>query len=112
MVSRELVVSEGQEADVQRVFGQGGIWSELLEKAVGHLSSELICKSKVEKRYQAFDYWTSHWEFERFREKHQAELERFAQWVTNEGLLEREIFLGAYYRDEPGPDEGTDIVPA
>jgi hypothetical protein len=112
VVGRELVVSEGREADVLRIFGLDGIWSELLGKAAGYLSSELIYKSKVERRYWTFDYWTSHREFEFFREKHQAELERFAQWVANEGLLEREVFLGAYYKDEPGPDEGTDIVPA
>jgi len=105
-----LVASEGRESDVERVFGATGIWSELLGKAAGYLGSELICKSRAERRYQALDYWTSHWEFEWFRERRQADCERFAHLVASEGLLEREVFLGAYYVDESGSD--GDIVPA
>lgn len=106
-----MVAGEGREGDLKRVFGPNGSWSDLLGKAAGYLGSELVCKSRRERRYRAFDYWTSHWEFEFFREAHQKELERFTEWVMNDCLLEKEIFLGAYYRDEPEPDEGTDIVP-
>ncbi len=56
------------------------------------MGSELICKSKAQRRYRAFDFWTSHWEFEWFRERCQADCERFA------------------HVDESGSDE--DIVPA
>jgi len=107
-----LVASEGREGDVERVFGPAGIWSELLGKAAGYLGSELTCKSRTERRYRACDSWTSHWEFEWFRKQHQLDCERFAQLVASEGLLEREIFLGAYYVNESGPDDETDIVPA
>jgi len=110
VVSRELVASEGREGDVERIFGPTGIWSELLGKAAGYLGSELICKSKRERRYGAFDFWTSHWEFEWSRERCRVECERFAQLIAGEGLLEREVFLGAYYGNEPGDEE--DIVPA
>jgi hypothetical protein len=110
VVSRELVACEGRESDIERLFGPTGIWSELLGKAAGYLGSELICESRRESRYRAFDFWISHWEFEWFRERHQRECERFAQLVASEGMLEREIFLGAYYEDEPGDD--TEIVPA
>jgi hypothetical protein len=105
-----LIANEGREGDVERVFGPAGIWSELLGKAAGFLGSELTCKSRTERRYRACDSWTSHWEFEWFRKRRQVDCERFVQLVASEGLLEREIFLGAYYVNEPGSDE--DIVPA
>jgi hypothetical protein len=110
VVSRELVAAEGREGDVRRIFGPTGIWSELLGRAAGYLGSELICQSRRDRRYRARDFWTSHWEFEWFRERHQRECERFAELIASERILEREIFLGAYYEDEPGDE--TDIVPA
>ncbi len=110
MVSRKLVAAEGCEGDIERLFGPAGIWSELLGKAAGYLGSELICESRKERCYRASDFWTSHWAFEWFREQRQRDCERFAQLVASEGMLEREVFLGAYYVDEPGDE--TDIVPA
>jgi hypothetical protein len=104
-----LVAAEDREADVERVYGSSGIWSELLSRADGYLGSELICESKVQRRYLAFDYWTSHFEFEAFRVKHQVALERFTELLVFEGLLQREVFLGSYY--ESDSDEGSDIVP-
>jgi hypothetical protein len=95
---------------VEKVFGSSGIWAELLGKAKGYLGSELVLESKTERLFRAFDYWTSHLEFQAFRAAHQFERDRFAQLVWFEGLLEREVFLGSYY--ESDSDEGTDIVPA
>ena len=74
------------------------------------MGSELVLESKVERLYTAFDYWTSHSQFETFRRTYQMECERFAQLVWFEGLLEKEVFLGSYY--EEGPDDESDIVPA
>jgi hypothetical protein len=82
----------------------------LLGKAKGYLGSALVSESKVERLYAAFDYWTSHIEFEAFRATYKVECERFAELVAFEGLLEKEVFLGSYY--ESDSDEGTDIVPA
>ena len=95
--------------DLERVYGSSGIWSELLSRAYGYLGSELVSESKTERQYLAFDYWTSHVEFETFRVKYQVAVERFTELVAFEGLLQREVFLGSYY--ESDSDGGTDIVP-
>jgi hypothetical protein len=109
-VSRQLIAAPGREADVEKIYGSSGLWSELLSRAEGYLGSELVCESRARGEYVAFDYWMSHLEFEAFRSEYRAECERFAQLVAFEGLLEQEVFLGSYY--EGDSDEGTDIVPA
>jgi hypothetical protein len=110
VVARELIAVDGREGDVERVYGSSGIWSELLSRAEGYLGSEVIAQSRAQRRYLASDYWTSHFDFESFRAQYRRECERFAELVAFEGLLEKENFLGSYYK--PDPDEGADIVPA
>ena len=110
MIARELIAAENREVDVEKVFGPDGIWAELVANGEGYLGSEVVCESRLERRYRAFDYWVSHLAFESFRRARQFELEQFAKLIATEGLLAKESFLGAYY--EPDIDEGTDIVPA
>jgi len=66
------------------------------------LKSELYRDSDERSRYEVFDYWRSHEDFEDCRQERQQEIERF-RLLFLDGLIEREAFLGGFYED--GPDE-------
>jgi len=68
----------------------------------------MACESQAG-RYRVRDFWSWHRAFEIFREKFQAEHERFEQLISAEGLVERQQFLGAYYVSEGG--DGDDLFP-
>ncbi len=107
---REFWVSAGREDDFERVFGESGIWPELLGRSKQYLDTTLRQESKVERRYKIFDFWQSHKGFEEFRERYQADCERFSLLVLSEGLVEREAVLGSFYSTGSDWDEGTDLV--
>jgi hypothetical protein len=91
------------------MFGPGGIWEELVVKA-GSLGSKLDRISKAEGRYQVWDRWTSHLDFERFRQSSKTEIERISEFIAREDWLIREVFLGSFYEDDPGDENG--LAPA
>jgi hypothetical protein len=62
------------------------------------------CESASERRYRVRDCWTAHRWFEVFREKHAEDYERLKQWLSTEGVVEREQFVGAYYEEDPGDE--------
>jgi hypothetical protein len=76
------------------------------------VGTELRVESTSERRYRTFDYWKSHFGFERFREQYQADCDKLSRLIANEKWIEREILLGSFYIDESDADEGTDLVPA
>lgn len=104
-------MSDGREDDFERVFGESGIWAELLRRSKQYLGTTLRKQSKVERRYKVLDYWHSHEGFEEFRERYQTDCERFSLLVASEGLIEQEVFLGSFYTSGTDWDEGTDLVP-
>ena len=78
----------------------------MLYEADGYLLTEVWCESPSARQYRVKDFWSWHRNFEVFRARFQAELERFENWIVNEGLIEKERFLGAYYeKPENGADE-------
>lgn len=107
---REFLVSEGREADFERVFGLEGIWPELLKRSRQYLGSALRLESSAERRFRLVDSWMSHVGFEAFRAVHQLDCDRFDQLIAREELIVREEFLGAFYVNESEPDEGDDFV--
>jgi hypothetical protein len=98
---------DGRQRDLEIVYEPGEIWSELLKPAPGYLGTEVECESVVERCYRIRDFWTAHRWFEIFREKHAEDYERLKQWLSAEGVVEREQFVGAYYED----DQGDELVP-
>jgi hypothetical protein len=98
---------DGRQSDFERVFGIGGIWARLLYQASGYLVTEARCESPESRQYRVRDFWNWHRSFETFRARFQRDFERFENWIVDEGLIEREQFLGAYYerRDGDGEDE-------
>ena len=75
-----------------------------------YLGSELRLWSKTERRFRLKDFWESHVGFEAFRAIHQLDCDRFDQLIAREELIVREKFLGAFYMDDSGSDEGDDLV--
>jgi hypothetical protein len=114
VVVREFRVVEGRQNEFEKVFCRGGAWPEFLSRSVEYLKTELRLEPQGPRRYRVFDYWKSHWDFEAFRDKYQRELEEFSRLFLGEALVEREVFEGSFYEDDPGlgPDEGTDLVPS
>jgi hypothetical protein len=89
------------------VFGKAGIWAELLRRAEGYQGTEASCESLVERRYRVRDFWRSHREFEVFRMRFAAEVERFQSLLMSEGIVSKFEVVGTYY-DERG--DGDDLV--
>ena len=112
MVVREFLVGAGRERDFERIFGPEGIWPEFLRRSGHYLGTELWLRSKTERRFRLKDYWRSHVGFEAFRAIHQLDCDRLNQLIAREELVVREEFLGAFYADDPGSDEGDDLVPS
>ena len=79
----------------------------MLFGAEGYLFTEVWCEVPETRQYRVKDSWAGHRSFERFRNRFQAEFERFEEWLRSEGLTEKEQFLGAYYEKlDGGSEEG------
>jgi hypothetical protein len=85
----------------------------LLGRSGGYLGTEVRCESMSERHYRVLDFWTSHVEFEAFRERFAAETVSFRRLLFAVGLLQKEEWLGAYYTGESDYwDEGSETTPA
>jgi hypothetical protein len=80
----------------------------MLSAADGFIASKLRCHSLIEKRYTLFDYWRSHQHFEAFRRHRGSECESLSRWLLDEGVIEREVWLGSFY--ERDDDDGAELV--
>ena len=81
----------------------------MLCEARGYLLTEAWCESPLTRQYRVKDCWAWHRDFEKFREQHQSEYERFESWIVSGGLIEKEQFLGAYY--DKGRGDEDELVP-
>jgi hypothetical protein len=106
------LVSEGREADFERIFGLEGIWPELLKRSRHYLGSLLHLESQAERRYRLQDSWSSHLGFEAFRRSHQLDCDKLEQFIRREELVIREWLLGAFYLNDPDSEEGDELVPS
>ena len=106
MIVREFWVREGCEKDFELVFGPDGLWPGLLQpRSQGFWGT--VLRRFAGSRYQVRDCWTSHVDFEDFRERCQYDLEQFHKWLVGKEIVEQETLLGAFYGDdEPGDDAG------
>jgi hypothetical protein len=109
VVDRRFWAGDGRKRDFEAVFAVAGIWQELAAQA-GMIRTEFWCESPVERRYRVRDFWTTHLEFEAFREGFALEYRKFEQLLLAEGVVERQEIVGAYYVNE-GSD-GDLAVPA
>jgi hypothetical protein len=111
-VVREYVVREGREQDFRLIYGPNGIWHSLLRLgSTGYQGCEL--RSIGPRWFELWDYWTSHVEFEAFRDRHQREIRSFRHWISTIELIEQEKVLGMFYESGHGPEEDeAGMVPA
>ena len=112
MIARGFKVVAGRESEFEKIYGPEGSWQQVLRNAEGFLRTELQYESVVERRYSGFDHWRSHKDFEVFREQQQSRLDEFQQHVAEQGLIENEVLLGAFYLEQDGPEDGSGLVPA
>ena len=106
MVDRRFWIAEGRQFDFEEAFGRDGPWCTMLYGANGYSLTESWCESEKDRVYRVRDLWSWHREFEVFRSRFHAEVDRFELWLRSEGVIEREQFLGAYYEKfEGGSDE-------
>jgi hypothetical protein len=96
-VDRRFWVPDGRRAEFEAAFNLGGAWTRFLFGAEGYLFTEVWCEVPEARQYRVKDNWMGHRDFERFRDRMQAEFEKFEAWIRAEGLIEKEQFLGAYY---------------
>jgi hypothetical protein len=92
---------ERREQEFEDIFRKGGIWEEFLRRSPGYRKSELY--RDADGRYEVFDYWQSHEDFENCRRERQQEIERFNLLFLDDRLVRQQTFLGSFY--EEGPDE-------
>jgi hypothetical protein len=62
--------------------------------------------------YTVFDFWKSHVDFESFRERFAADVDRFRRLLLADGVVKRELMLGSFYESDPGPQDDSGLVPA
>jgi hypothetical protein len=105
-VDRRFWVPDGRRAEFEAVFKLKGPWTRLLLGAEGYLFTQVWCEVPETRQYRVKDGWAGHRYFERFRDRMQAEFEKFEEWIRSEGLIEKEQFLGAYYEKSDGGSEG------
>jgi hypothetical protein len=89
------------------VFGKPWIWREVLGRAEGYAGTEIWCESSAERRYRVRDFWRSHREFETFRARFVAEVERFHSLLISEGIVSKFEVVGTYYDER---SDGDDLV--
>jgi len=82
----------------------------LLFGAEGYLFTEVWCEVPEARQYRVKDSWAWHRNFERFRDRVQAEFEEFERWLRSKRLIEKEQFLGAYYEKRDGRDDEGLVV--
>jgi hypothetical protein len=92
---------ERREQEFEDIFRREGIWEQFLRRSPGYMKSELYRDANG--RYEAFDYWRSHVDFENCRRERQQEIERFNLLYLDDRLVRLQTFLGSFY--EEGPDE-------
>jgi hypothetical protein len=107
------VVRVGCEREFEQIYGRDGLWYNLLRFVQnGYRGCELIARGP--QVFELWDYWTSHSEFEAFRDQQQRAVQMFQTWVDSLELIEREKVLGMFYQGdrESDSDGETGLVPA
>lgn len=86
----EYVVSAGQEAEFEKIYGAEGDWVQLFEQADGYLGTALVCDTPG--HYITVDHWASSETYESFHKKYHAAYK--ALDVRCSSLSEKETLIG------------------
>ena len=107
VVLREFVVAPGREEEFEAVFGRNGEWQQLLSGSAGSIATGL---QEFSDAYRLRDLWDSHWDFESFRRRKHDDCEALSHEMREQGVIESETWLGAFYEDWPDDDAGDDLI--
>jgi GNAT superfamily N-acetyltransferase len=110
----EFHVAPAQRAEFLRVYGAGGEWTRLFERAAGFRGTRLLGDRRDPERYVTIDRWDSEAAFGAFRERYADEYEVLDRRC--EVLVESETLWGRFTAcDESGaagaPPDGAQAVP-
>jgi len=101
IVLREMIVRDGQVRRFEQVYGPSGERVRLLQRAPGHVRTELWRDPATPGRYIIADHWTSaeaYFQFLSAFAEEQAELD-----AAGRELIERERHLGSFDSVQPSP---------
>jgi heme-degrading monooxygenase HmoA len=90
----EYKVKADKLPEFEKVYGPGGEWTRLFERAEGYLGSDLHRDLSAPQRYIVLDRWESKEAFESFRERFRAEYGTLDRRC--EPLREQETLLGIF----------------
>ena len=71
----EFKPNADSEPEFERIFGPGGDWARLFQKAQGFVNTELLRDEARPERYITVDRWASEEDFRRFRVQFREEYE-------------------------------------
>jgi heme-degrading monooxygenase HmoA len=92
----EFRVKQGKEREFVEQYGPEGSWARFFKSSSGYIRTELVRDVTDHLRFLTLDYWQAEEEFNDFRERNMAEYRRLDEEF--EGLTEREVRLGTFYR--------------
>lgn len=88
----QLRAKPGLEREFEKVYGPGGDWALLFQKAEGYLGTELFRETERSGTYVTIDRWNSRAAFQAFRDRWLSEYETLD--AQCESLTEQETSLG------------------
>jgi len=94
MYAWEYCVRAEHTAEFEQMYGLGGGWVELFQKAEGYLRTELFRDQSDENRYMTIDLWVSHEAWLTFRERFATEFEELDKRC--EQMTDKESELGRF----------------
>jgi heme-degrading monooxygenase HmoA len=88
----EYIVTAGQEAAFEKIYGSYGDWAQLFRQSDGYLGTDLVRNSNISPRYITIDRWVSSEAYDAFQEKYHAAYEELDSRCQS--LTEHERLIG------------------
>lgn len=96
LVAWEYIVLEHNRSEFEKIYGAGGNWSRLFQKAPGYLGTELYRDEKAQQRYLTLDRWVSQAAYEAFMQGQRVAYEALDARCSD--LTRQETRLGNFVR--------------
>lgn len=91
----EFQVKPGQEENFEEQYGDHGIWAELFKTSEKYQGTKVIKDVGQMSRYVTLDYWSSEFDYERFRKDNKVAYESIDKRC--EALTDGELLIGKFH---------------
>ena len=81
-------------ADFEKIYGENGAWTDLFQRGIGYLGTELLVDPQNHYRYMTIDRWVSAQAYNNFPIQSHGEYETLD--VECNGLTKSETLLGKW----------------